>query len=68
AVRAQVPRRGGHPALLADPARAALPDSGGAGAGRIRRLLAMADKRAQDLGIPGTESNLTEELAEGMVG
>ncbi len=41
-------------------------------AGRIRRLLAMADKRAQDLGIPGTESNLTEELAddlaEGLVG
>lgn len=32
------------------------------------RLLAMADKRAQDLGIPGTESSLTEEMAEGMVG
>ena len=28
-------------------------------AGRIRRLLAMADKRAQDLGIPGTDANLT---------
>ena len=25
-------------------------------AGRIRRLLAMADKRAEDLGIPDTES------------
>jgi DNA-binding protein WhiA len=31
-------------------------------AGRIRRLLAMADKRAADLGIPGTESSLTEEM------
>ena len=37
-------------------------------AGRIRRLLAMADKRAQDLGIPGTESNLTEELDDSLVG
>lgn len=27
-------------------------------AGRIRRLLAMADKRAIDLGIPGTDANL----------
>ncbi|CAN5354207.1 DNA-binding protein WhiA [soil metagenome] len=27
-------------------------------AGRIRRLLAMADKRASDLGIPGTDANL----------
>ncbi|WP_022880753.1 DNA-binding protein WhiA [Gryllotalpicola ginsengisoli] len=31
-------------------------------AGRIRRLLAMADKRASDLGIPGTESNLPADL------
>lgn len=31
-------------------------------AGRIRRLLAMADKRAIDLGIPGTESNLTADM------
>jgi DNA-binding protein WhiA len=31
-------------------------------AGRIRRLLAMADKRAQDQGIPGTEANLTAEM------
>jgi DNA-binding protein WhiA len=31
-------------------------------AGRIRRLLAMADKRASDLGIPGTESSLTPEM------
>ncbi|GAA2452276.1 DNA-binding protein WhiA [Actinomadura vinacea] len=31
-------------------------------AGRIRRLLAMADKRAQDLGIPGTDANLTAEM------
>ena len=27
-------------------------------AGRIRRLLAMADKRASDLNIPGTDANL----------
>ncbi|MDP9394751.1 MAG: DNA-binding protein WhiA [Actinomycetota bacterium] len=31
-------------------------------AGRIRRLLAMADKRAKDLGLPGTEANLTPEM------
>ncbi|WP_020579138.1 DNA-binding protein WhiA [Actinopolymorpha alba] len=31
-------------------------------AGRIRRLLAMADKRAGDLGIPGTEASLTPEM------
>lgn len=31
-------------------------------AGRIRRLLAMADKRAVDMGIPGTESNLTADM------
>lgn len=29
-------------------------------AGRIRRLLAMADKRAEELGIPDTESSLSE--------
>ena len=34
-------------------------------AGRIRRLLAMADKRAQDLGIPGTDANLTADMLEG---
>ena len=33
-------------------------------AGRIRRLLAMADKRAEDLGIPGTEANLTPDMLE----
>jgi cell division protein WhiA len=33
-------------------------------AGRIRRLLAMADKRAQDLGIPGTDANLTADMLE----
>jgi len=33
-------------------------------AGRIRRLLAMADKRAQDEGIPGTEANLPADLDE----
>ncbi|MFL6100861.1 MAG: DNA-binding protein WhiA [Actinomycetales bacterium] len=33
-------------------------------AGRIRRLLAMADKRAQDLGIPNTEANLTPDMLD----
>jgi len=33
-------------------------------AGRIRRLLAMADKKASDLGIPGTDANLTEDMLE----
>ncbi|MEJ7633656.1 DNA-binding protein WhiA [Aeromicrobium sp.] len=34
-------------------------------AGRIRRLLAMADKRAEELGVPDTESSLGDEsLAE----
>jgi DNA-binding protein WhiA len=37
-------------------------------AGRIRRLLALADKRARDLGIPDTESVVTPEmLMEGAV-
>jgi DNA-binding protein WhiA len=31
-------------------------------AGRIRRLLAMADKRASDLGIPDTEASLTPDM------
>src|SRR5512144_3390813 len=31
-------------------------------AGRIRRLLALADKRAAQLAIPGTEANLTPDL------
>lgn len=31
-------------------------------AGRIRRLLAMADKRAAERGIPDTEAELTEEI------
>jgi DNA-binding protein WhiA len=31
-------------------------------AGRIRRLLAMADKRASDLGLPDTESAVTPEM------
>ncbi|WP_063819757.1 DNA-binding protein WhiA, partial [Streptomyces scabiei] len=48
---------------LADP-----PLTKDAVAGRIRRLLAMADKRASDLGIPGTESSITEEMAENLVG
>jgi hypothetical protein len=31
-------------------------------AGRIRRLLALADKRAHDLGIPDTEASVTPEM------
>jgi DNA-binding protein WhiA len=31
-------------------------------AGRIRRLLALADKRASDHGLPGTEANLTADM------
>jgi cell division protein WhiA len=34
-------------------------------AGRIRRLLAMADKRAADLGIPGTEASVTPDMLDG---
>ncbi|MGW4276090.1 DNA-binding protein WhiA, partial [Streptomyces seoulensis] len=48
---------------LADP-----PLTKDAVAGRIRRLLAMADKRASDLGIPSTEANLSEELADNLAG
>lgn len=33
-------------------------------AGRIRRLLAMADKRAEELGIPDTESGLNSEVLD----
>jgi hypothetical protein len=33
-------------------------------AGRIRRLLAMADKLAEELGIPNTEAYLGDDLAE----
>jgi len=45
---------------LADP-----PLTKDAVAGRIRRLLAMADKRAEELGIPGTEADLTPEMLQG---
>jgi cell division protein WhiA len=31
-------------------------------AGRIRRLLAMADRRAEELGVPGTEASLPPEM------
>jgi DNA-binding protein WhiA len=31
-------------------------------AGRIRRLLALADKSAEQRGLPGTEANLPEEI------
>ena len=43
---------------LADP-----PMTKDAVAGRIRRLLAMADKRAEELGIPGTETGITSDEA-----
>lgn len=43
---------------LADP-----PMTKDAIAGRIRRLLAMADKRAMDLGLPSTESAIDPEIA-----
>ncbi len=33
-------------------------------AGRIRRLLTMADKRASDLGIPDTESAVTADMLD----
>ncbi|PMC75856.1 MULTISPECIES: DNA-binding protein WhiA [unclassified Brachybacterium] len=41
---------------LADP-----PLTKDAVAGRIRRLLAMADKRAEEMGIPGTEDGVDED-------
>jgi DNA-binding protein WhiA len=44
---------------LADP-----PMTKDAVAGRIRRLLAMADKRARELGVPGTEANLTPDMLD----
>ncbi|NHU84040.1 DNA-binding protein WhiA [Kocuria sp. JC486] len=31
-------------------------------AGRIRRLLAMADRRAEELGVPGTEANVSTDM------
>ncbi|GAB3116000.1 DNA-binding protein WhiA [Janibacter alkaliphilus] len=45
---------------LADP-----PMTKDAVAGRLRRLLAMADKRAADQGVPGTESTLTPDMLDG---
>ncbi len=33
-------------------------------AGRIRRLLAMADRRAEELGVEGTDANLTADMLE----
>lgn len=33
-------------------------------AGRIRRLLAMADRRASELGVPGTDANLTPDMLD----
>jgi len=44
---------------LADP-----PMTKDAVAGRIRRLLAMADKRARDLGLPDTESAVTADMLD----
>ncbi|RJQ78209.1 DNA-binding protein WhiA [Pseudonocardiaceae bacterium YIM PH 21723] len=45
---------------LADP-----PMTKDAVAGRIRRLLAMADKRARELNVPDTESAVTADMLEG---
>lgn len=45
-------------------ALAEVPMTKDAVAGRIRRLLAMADKRAAELGIPGTEANLTDDMLD----
>ncbi|WP_370892986.1 DNA-binding protein WhiA [Janibacter sp. GXQ6167] len=45
---------------LADP-----PMTKDAVAGRIRRLLAMADKRAAELGVPDTEASLTPDMLDG---
>ena len=44
---------------LADP-----PMTKDAVAGRVRRLLAMADKHAADLGIPDTEASVTADMLE----
>ena len=44
---------------LADP-----PLTKDAVAGRIRRLVAMADRRAVKLGIPDTEAGITDEMLE----
>ncbi len=44
---------------LADP-----PMTKDAVAGRIRRLLAMADKRASEAGVPSTEAVLTEDMLD----
>lgn len=44
---------------LADP-----PMTKDAVAGRIRRLLSMADRKAKEMGIPDTESAVTAELLE----
>lgn len=44
---------------LADP-----PMTKDAVAGRIRRLLAMADRRASELGIEGTDANLTPDMLD----
>ncbi|WP_156250708.1 DNA-binding protein WhiA [Pseudactinotalea terrae] len=46
---------------LADP-----PMTKDAVAGRIRRLLAMADKKANDDGIPDTEASLTQEMLDSL--
>ena len=43
--------------LLADP-----PMTKDAVAGRVRRLLALADRRAAEIGIPGTEASVTPEM------
>ncbi|HSZ28670.1 MAG TPA: DNA-binding protein WhiA, partial [Pseudonocardiaceae bacterium] len=44
---------------LADP-----PLTKDAVAGRIRRLLAMADRKAEELGVPDTESAVTPDMLD----
>jgi DNA-binding protein WhiA len=44
---------------LADP-----PMTKDAIAGRIRRLLALADRRARELGVPGTDASITPEMLD----
>ena len=58
--RAQGRRRWEELGALSDP-----PMTKDAIAGRIRRLLAMADKRAVELGIPNTEAAVTADMLAG---
>jgi hypothetical protein len=54
----------GHASLDELGQRAAPPMTKDAVAGRLRRLLAMADQRAADLGIPDTQSVVTDDTTD----